>query len=154
MCQSVVTFHVVGTVDAHGLLAHRTLLHVPGRLVVVREWDDAGAHAQDHAGMYLAVRLGVAVLVGLEVVQTHGNHGVLFLFYVHILDAAVLHEVVEVQQLVVLDIQLELQLLLVVVQLQAPDVPLADKQGLAAIVVGVAYHEQWAHHAPVVQLDP
>ena len=52
---------VVGRVDAHGLLAHGALVRVTGTLVVVREGDDRGADAQDHAGVDLAVRVGLGV---------------------------------------------------------------------------------------------
>lgn len=50
---------VVSDVAAHGLLAHRRLVGVPRRLVVVRERDDARADAEDHRRVDLAVRVTV-----------------------------------------------------------------------------------------------
>ena len=66
-------------VDAHGLLAHGRLVGVPGALVVIGEGDDAGADAEDHGGVDLAVdpRLAVAgpaVLGRVKVLGAAGDH--------------------------------------------------------------------------------
>eukprot|EP00964_Phaeocystis_antarctica_P014719 scaffold8129_cov35-Phaeocystis_antarctica.AAC.1 len=45
---------------AHGLLAHRALVGVPRRLVVVRVRDEAGAHAQDGERIDLHMRVARA----------------------------------------------------------------------------------------------
>ena len=77
---------VVGHVHAHGLFAHGRLVGVPGRLVVVRERDDGGAHPKDHGWVDLTVReVGGAGHLGVvpgiaQVCNVHGDHG-RFLFF-------------------------------------------------------------------------
>ena len=89
---------VVADVHAHGLLAHGGLVGVSRRLVVVGEGNDRGAHAQDHGGMDLAVRVGRAAAVlhaGAHGLQIHADHAVLLLLRRDVLDQAVQHQVRE-----------------------------------------------------------
>lgn len=89
---------VVADVHAHGLLAHSGLVGVSRRLVVVGERNDRGAHAQNHGGMDLAVRVGRAAAVlhaGSHGLQIHTDHAVLFLLRRHVLDQSVQHQVRE-----------------------------------------------------------
>ena len=79
---------IVGDVDAHGLLAHGALVGVTRRLVVIGKGYDAGAHAQYHRRMDLAVGVRGAVLLLLEVLGIHGDHARLLLERVHVLDHA------------------------------------------------------------------
>ena len=77
MCQRVHPDVKVCDVDAHGLLAHGRLVGVPGALVVIGEGDDAGADAEDHGGVDLAVgpRLAVARRPCYEKTRERANAG-------------------------------------------------------------------------------
>ena len=80
------THLVVAGVNPHGLLSHGRLVRVSRGLVVVGERDDGGAHAEDHAGVDLAVRVRARVAPRLlQVLGLHGNHGSLLLLRVDVL---------------------------------------------------------------------
>ena len=75
---------VVGGIHAHGLLAHRTLIRVARRLVVVGERNDGRTDAQNHGGVNLAVCLvgAVHVLQLRQIARGHGDQTGLFLLAV------------------------------------------------------------------------
>lgn len=65
------------------------LISVPGTLVVVGEWNDRGAHAQNHGGMNFAMSVcgTVCVLFLLsQIIGRHGDHHSLFFQGVDVLD--------------------------------------------------------------------
>mmetsp|Transcript_2181 Transcript_2181/g.6948 ORF Transcript_2181/g.6948 Transcript_2181/m.6948 type:complete len:296 (-) Transcript_2181:2344-3231(-) len=68
---------IICDVHPHRLLPHGALIRVTRRLVVVREGNDGGAHAQDHCRVNLAVRVRRRIRVvrikprRLEVVDGH-----------------------------------------------------------------------------------
>mmetsp|Transcript_10451 Transcript_10451/g.26303 ORF Transcript_10451/g.26303 Transcript_10451/m.26303 type:complete len:451 (-) Transcript_10451:2197-3549(-) len=92
MRQCVHAHLIVGDVDAHGLLAHRTLIGVTRTLVVVRERNDTATDAENHTGMNLTVRVRGAVHLGAlllhlarvrQIADGHADHHGLLLFSVH-----------------------------------------------------------------------
>eukprot|EP00126_Sphaerothecum_destruens_P000332 Sdes_comp10388_c0_seq1m2045 len=97
---------VVGDVDPHRLLPHRRLVRVSRRLVVVRERDDGGTHAENHRRVDLTV--GVSGAVGwrcfpaglqqrrggrAEIFSSHGNHAGFLLLRVDKLNHTSVHQV-------------------------------------------------------------
>mmetsp|Transcript_1578 Transcript_1578/g.6248 ORF Transcript_1578/g.6248 Transcript_1578/m.6248 type:complete len:449 (+) Transcript_1578:638-1984(+) len=130
----------VGGVHAHRLLAHRTLVHVARRLVVVREGYDTATDAQDHRWVNLAMCIARGVRVrgvrtrSLKVTALHGDHGRLLLFTVDVLHHAPRHQVVPAEARA-----------LAVAQLG--DCVFLDQQAL------VLHDEQRAAHAPAVGIQ-
>ena len=64
---------------------------------MIGEWDDGGAHPEDHGRVDLAVGVRGAVdvvLLAVEVVRRHGDHGRLLLQTVDVLHHARRHQVV------------------------------------------------------------
>ena len=80
---------VVGD-GAHGLLAHGALVGVAGRLVVVREWNEPGAHPQDGERLDLQVG-GRAVDVGL----VQRDVAVVLLVHIQVLHGSHLHQLLK-----------------------------------------------------------
>mmetsp|Transcript_77725 Transcript_77725/g.166642 ORF Transcript_77725/g.166642 Transcript_77725/m.166642 type:complete len:298 (-) Transcript_77725:2120-3013(-) len=61
--------------DTDGLLPHGRLEDIPRTHVMVREWDDGCADAEDHGGVDLGVRVSPAVRFHLhQIFQEHRNH--------------------------------------------------------------------------------
>ena len=91
MSESIKALLVVLGEDTHGLLAHRTLIRISGRLVVVREGDRARQTSENHAGVNLRVGIGVGIGTRLldEFHEVHGNHGLLRLTSIQILNQVV-----------------------------------------------------------------
>eukprot|EP00754_Rhynchopus_humris_P041554 Rhum_TRINITY_DN25108_c0_g1::Rhum_TRINITY_DN25108_c0_g1_i1::g.181333::m.181333 len=105
----VVASKEVADVHAHGLLAHRGLVRVPRRLVVVGEGDNRGTDAEDHGRMDFAMSvrgvLGlhnhtVLVLLALHLqsVLVEGNHDRVLLLHVDQVDQLALHQLRPRQQ--------------------------------------------------------
>eukprot|EP00964_Phaeocystis_antarctica_P006427 scaffold3475_cov91-Phaeocystis_antarctica.AAC.2 len=97
---------VVGDVDAHCLLAHRALVGVARRLVVVGEGDDRGADAEDHRRVDLAVRVAVHRVVGAQIRKVHCNHHCLLLLGVHELNQPIGEQLGEAEARLLLVAQL------------------------------------------------
>ena len=57
MCLSIHPHVVVRAVHSHRLFTHRGLVTIAGGLVVVREWDNTCADAQNHTWVDFAVRV-------------------------------------------------------------------------------------------------
>ena len=79
----IVSFRVVRGVDAHCLLAHRRLVHVARRLVVVGIWYSARKCAQNECRVQLAVRMVCLYFFGSKC-----NQGMFLLVNGQVLDDA------------------------------------------------------------------
>ena len=119
MCQRVHPDVKVCDVYAHGLLAHGRLVGVPGALVVIGEGDYAGADAEDHGGVDLAVgpRLAVAgpaVLGRVKVLGAAGEYGRLLLHGVDVLDHPAGHQVLPSSFIVIINIIITIIIILII----------------------------------------
>mmetsp|Transcript_4384 Transcript_4384/g.10739 ORF Transcript_4384/g.10739 Transcript_4384/m.10739 type:complete len:763 (+) Transcript_4384:725-3013(+) len=115
VCHGIHSQGVIRDVHTHGLLAHRGLVGVTRRLVVIRERNNRGANTKNHRRVNFAVSPRASVDGVLEVIHGHCNHGGLFFLAIDILNHT-LDRQVRKRVFVLLE--------------KCSDVPLPDRQSL------------------------
>lgn len=133
------------------MLTHRTLLHIPRRLIVIWKRYNTSTNTQNHTGMNFTMSICIAIVVVLEVIQSHCNHCIFLFFHINEFNASVFHQIIEGQEVLVVNHRLESLLLFVVVELESTNMFLTYSQLLHAILHCI-YNKQRTHDSAIIKL--